>query len=333
MIIHLKTFVSEKREYWSELEKFLDRMETDPGYRMDMGQILRFHRLYQRTSADLAKLMNFSSQADIRRYLESLVSRAYGEIHETRHKDRDFSFFQWFFHTFPQTFRTHIHAFLLCLLVMLTGSLFGGAALILDPDAKDVLLPFSHLQISPSDRVAAEENEAEDRMKGAKAGFSSYLMTHNIRVSVFAMALGMTWGIGTIVLIFYNGVILGAVCADYMAAGESSFLLGWLLPHGSVEIPAILLAGQAGLVLAGALIGRNMSLNLKNRLRNISGDLLTLICGVGIMLIWAGFIEAFFSQYHEPLIPYALKTGFGLAEFFLLVCFLGKCGSASPEKN
>ena len=130
-------------------------------------------------------------------------------------------------------------------------------------------------------------------------------------------------------LIFYNGVILGAVCADYMAAGETQFLLGWLLPHGSVEIPAILLAGQAGLVLAGALTGRNMSLSLKNRLRNISGDLLTLICGVGIMLVWAGLIEAFFSQYHEPVIPYALKTGFGIAELFLLVCFLGKSGTAS----
>jgi len=329
MIIHLKTFIREKRNCWSELENFLDRMEKDPGYRMNISQIRQFHLLYQRASADLAKLMHFSSQAEIRRYLESLVSRAYGEIHETRHKDRDFSFFLWFFHIFPRTFRTHIRAFFLCLTVMLTGSVFGGAALLLDPEAKDVLMPFPHLQISPSERVAAEENAGADRMKGAKTGFSSYLMTHNIRVSVFAMALGMTWGIGTLVLIFYNGVILGAVCADYMAAGETQFLLGWLLPHGSVEIPAILLAGQAGLVLAGALTGRNMSLSLKNRLRNISGDLLTLICGVGIMLVWAGLIEAFFSQYHEPVIPYALKTGFGIAELFLLVCFLGKSGTAS----
>ena len=44
--------------------------------------------------------------------------------------------------------------------------------------------------------------------------------------------------------------ILGAVAVDYVADGQTRFLLGWLLPHGAIEIPAILIAGQAGLVLA-----------------------------------------------------------------------------------
>ena len=63
------------------------------------------------------------------------------------------------------------------------------------------------------------------------------------------------WGVGTIVMLFYNGVILGAVTVDYIRAGQTKFLAGWLLPHGAVEIPSILIAGQAGLVLALALIG------------------------------------------------------------------------------
>ena len=69
------------------------------------------------------------------------------------------------------------------------------------------------------------------------------------------MATGITWGAGTLILLFYNGVILGAVAADYIAGGQGVFLAGWLLPHGSIEIPAILLGGQAGFILAGALIG------------------------------------------------------------------------------
>jgi len=47
----------------------------------------------------------------------------------------------------------------------------------------------------------------------------------------------MTCGLGTIILLFYNGVILGAVVVDYILAGQATFLLGWLLPHGSFEIP------------------------------------------------------------------------------------------------
>jgi hypothetical protein len=48
--------------------------------------------------------------------------------------------------------------------------------------------------------------------------------------------------------------------------------------------------------------------------------------GVAVMLIWAGIIEAFFSQYHEPVIPYGAKIGFGVLELFLLVLFLTMSG-------
>ena len=134
-------------------------------------------------------------------------------------------------------------------------------------------------------------------------------------------------------MLFYNGVILGAVALDYVLAGETAFLLGWLLPHGVIEIPAIVLAGQAGLVLAGALIGWGRSISLKERLRNISGDLVTLIMGVAVMLIWAGIVEAFFSQYHEPVIPYEVKIGFGVLEFILLILFLAKSGRKAKGKG
>ena len=80
---------------------------------------------------------------------------------------------------------------------------------------------------------------------------------------------GMTWGIGTIILLFYNGVILGVICVDYVAAGQTTFLLGWLLPHGVIEIPAILIAGQCGLVLGKALIGHGDRAPLTARLRAI----------------------------------------------------------------
>ena len=94
-----------------------------------------------------------------------------------------------------------------------------------------------------------------------------------------------------------------------------------------VEIPAILLAGQGGLILATALIGRDSGLPLAQRLRLVWGDLVTLMGGVGIMLVWAGLIEGLFSQYHEPVLPYPVKIGFGVAELTLLVLFLTRAGA------
>jgi uncharacterized membrane protein SpoIIM required for sporulation len=239
----------------------------------------------------------------------------------------------WFFSTFPRTFRKHVRAFWICLTAMMIGGIFGGFVITVDPSSKAVLMPFSHLHGDPSERVANEESAEADRLAGGKTSFSSYLITHNTKVSIFTFALGLTWGLGTLIMLFYNGVILGAVALDYVLAGETWFLFGWLLPHGVVEIPAIVLAGQSGLVLAGALIGWGQPVSLRTRFRKIGGDLVTLIFGIAIMLTWAGVVEAFFSQYHEPVIPYAAKIGFGALELILLIWFLTRSGRRAESSK
>ena len=326
MIIDLPRFIAGERPFWIELERELDVLEARPDRRLTLEQVRHFHWLYERTAADLARMVTFSSEPETRRYLESLVARTYGEIHEIREHRRRLQPVQWFFQTLPQAFRRHARAFLLSVGITLAGCAFGGLAIALDPAAKPVLMPFPHLQQDPARRVAQEEAEAGDRLAGHKTSFSAFLMTHNTRVSILTLALGMTWGIGTIIMLFYNGVLLGAVAVDYIRAGQLRFLLGWLLPHGVVEIPAILIAGQAGLILALALIGWGRRTPLRVRLREISTDVVTLIFGVALLLVWAGFVEGFLSQYHEPVIPYSVKIGFGLVELSLLALFLARSG-------
>jgi uncharacterized membrane protein SpoIIM required for sporulation len=329
MIIDIQRFVAAERPWWTELEKTLDAIEAEPAHRMSLAEVRRFHHLYQRAAADLARLSTFASEPELRRYLENLVARAYGEVQEVRERRHKLHPLNWFFGTLPRTFRRHLRAFWLSLGITLAGCLFGGLALSLDSDAKAVLMPFPHLQQDPAKRVAQEEQATKDRLAGHKTSFSAQLMTHNTRVSIFTMAMGVTWGLGTTLLLFYNGVILGAVAVDYVSAGQTSFLLGWLLPHGAVEIPAILVAGQAGLVLASALVGWGKPVRLRARLREVSGALVTLIFGVGVLLVWAGFVESFLSQYHEPVLPYWVKIGFGLVEITLLTLFLARSGAGS----
>ncbi len=327
MIIDLQKFLAAERPCWAELERMLNQLENEPNMTLDLAKLKRFHYLYERTSADLGKLMTFASEPETRRYLETLVARAYGEIHETREKPHRLRPIHWFFNTFPQTFRHHIRAFWFTVVITIVGCAFGGMAVAFDPGSKAVIMPFSHLLGDPAERVAKEEQATHDRMAGERGGFSAMLMTHNTKVSIFTMALGITWGVGTILSLFYNGVILGAVVVDYVLAGQGKFVAGWLLPHGSFEIPAILIAGQAGLILGRALIGRGDRASLAARFRAVSSDLVTLIFGVAIMLVWAGFVESFLSQYHEPVIPYSFKIIFGLAELGFLTWFLAKSGS------
>jgi uncharacterized membrane protein SpoIIM required for sporulation len=335
MIIDLQKFVASERPFWSELESQLDKLETNPQYQMPLEQLRHFHYLYERTSADLARIMTFSSEPDTRRYLENLVARAYGEIHETRAKQHRFSLLAWFLQTLPQAFRRHGNAFWLSAAVTMAGVIFGGFAMAFDPQSKPAVLPpmfASHLG-DPSERVAREEQSAPEWLTGAKGRFSALLMQNNITQSVKALAFGMTFGVGTIIVLFYNGVILGLIAVDYVRAGQTVFLLGWLMPHGVIEIPAFVIAGQSGLILGGALIGWGQRNTVTERLRAISPDLVTLIFGVALLLVWAGFIEAFLSQYHEPVIPYWVKIAFGTVEMVLLTLFLSRPGNRLPRNS
>lgn len=331
MIIDLKRFTETERPFWTELEAILERLDRDPDTRLNLEEIRRVHYLYERASAGLGKLMTFAVAPETRAYLEALVSRAYSEVHETRDQPRSFRFAAWFFQTFPQTFRRQIRSFAVSCAITVIGIAVGAVLISGNAENKSILLPFGHLHGDPNERVAREERAAGQHTAAEEAAFSAQLMTHNTQVSISTLALGMTYGVGTVISLFYNGLILGAVAWDYITAGQTLFLLGWLLPHGVVEIPSILIAGQAGLLLASALVGWGKRATLQQRLHEISNDLLTLIGGVACLLIWAGLIEGFLSQRHEPEIPYAAKILFGMVEFVILSIFLTQSGKEKPQ--
>jgi uncharacterized membrane protein SpoIIM required for sporulation len=321
VIIDISRFVEAERPHWNALEKSLAWLEANPGAPLSLSEIENLHLLYQRASSDLARVPD----GELKRYLEWLVSRAYAEIHEARDKQR-FRPWKWLTEEYPRTFRHHIRAFQLAAILTIGGVAFGALAVKIDPEAKNVIMPFDALQVTPAERVAHEREDAGKHMSGVKTRFSAQLMTHNTQVALTVLAMGMTFGFGTIIMLFYNGVILGAVAFDYIHGGEGIFLMGWLLPHGVIEIPAILVGGQAGLLIAHALIGWGSRISRAERLRRVSRDIVTLAAGAALMLVWAGIIESFLSQYHEPVIRYGTKIAFGLVEAALLTSYLAFAG-------
>ena len=325
MILDVPKFVASERPYWQELNSILDRLDNDPYSRLSLAELTRLRYLYGRGASALARLAPFS-EIEAREYLESLVARAYAACHPNRGEAQRFRPKRWLLETLPQTFRRHARAFALSVALTVAGSSFGSLALLLDPNAKAVLMPFSALLQSPAERVKHEETQKKDRIGPFRSTFAAQLVTHNIKVALTTFALGASWGIGSAVLLFYNGVTLGAVIADYARAGYGPFVAGWLLPHGVIEIPAILVAGQAAFVLASGIIGWGNGVNRRARLRAVGGDILTLAGGSAVLLIWAGIIEAFLSQYHYPVLPYGVKIAFGLIEAILLTAYLWKAG-------
>jgi hypothetical protein len=47
--------------------------------------------------------------------------------------------------------------------------------------------------------------------------------------------------------------------------------------------------------------------------------------------VWAGLIESFLSQHHEPAVPYAAKIAFGVAQLAALIWWLARSGSGASK--
>jgi len=327
VILNVEQFLKNERPFWDELEAMLLRMEQDALAQWSLEENRRFYYLYRRSASGLAQLTAFSTSPEVYGALEALVARAYAQIHQHRKSTTRFNPRVWVRETFPGAVRRRYKALLVACTITFLGTLFGMVALAIDDEAKAVIMPFSHLLGDPADRVAMEESVAlQDGLEMPHATFAATLMVNNIRVSILALSLGIVWGLGTLIVLFYNGIIIGAVTLDYLLAGQGVFLLGWLLPHGSVEIPSILFAGQAGFVLGYAILGHGNPHPLRKRLRDVAPDTVTIMFGVAILLVWAGIVESFFSQYHEPFVPYWAKILFGSVQLAALAFYLSFSG-------
>lgn len=331
MILDLERFQAQARPRWDSLESLLAVLEARPGRQLCPEEAEQLQELYTKVAADLNRVTHGALVPELRQYLERLVARAYAELHYVPPTRSEL--WQWrrwlrIFTAFPETFRRQARYFAFAVLITALGCAMGGLAVRYDPASVDVLLPADYLR-DPGKRVQAEE-KGENRHSNStqmEAAFSAQLIRHNIEVSLLAAALGVTFGIGTALLLFENGVLLGAVAVRYTQQGFGLFVAAWLLPHGVFEIPSILIAGQAGFYLARLLLRRREDRDVRQSMR----EWLVLVAGLALMLSWAGIMEAFFSQRHQPEFPYAFKVAIAGAELVLLTVYLLVIGRRKPS--
>src|SRR5262249_57470980 len=118
-----------------------------------------------------------------------------------------------------------------------------------------------------------------------------FLFTHNVQVTLLAFAAGITFGIGSAWLVFYNGLGMGALGAVFLQADQGLAFATGILPHGVLEIPAMLLGGASGLMLGQALIQARPWSRIDELIRR-GADALFLVWGCVPLLAVAALLEA-----------------------------------------
>lgn len=327
-------FMRARAPLWEELEKLLAKVDQAGLKSLDIDEARRFGNLYRSVSSDLIRARTEAVDASVVDYLNDLVARCYAHIYAGS-GNRGRRILRFYLRDFPRLFRKELPAIALSTAILLAGGAIGAVFTAVDPDSLGVLIPEQHQAHTPQERVAEDESTGGLGDGQEAAAFSSFLFTHNIKVTFLVFALGITFGIGTVAVLFYNGVPLGALAMQYHQAGQGLFFWAWILPHGIPELTVVFIAGGAGLVLARGIL-------MPGRLRrrdSIAAEARTagkLVVGGMPLLILAGLIEGTISQMHEPVIPYwaklvfAVLVGTGVYAYLFLA---GRSGEAEPAED
>jgi uncharacterized membrane protein SpoIIM required for sporulation len=154
---------------------------------------------------------------------------------------------------------------------------------------------------------------------------SSEIMTNNMTVAFMSYATGIAAGIGTLYMMFFNGLLMGVIGTACALAGMSLSLWSFVAPHGALELPAIFVAGGAGLRIAHGLLFPGL-LPRKDSLAIAGRDATMLVLGTVPILIIAGTIEAFVSP---TGLAVPLKFAMSAALLVLLGTYLFMVGRES----
>jgi uncharacterized membrane protein SpoIIM required for sporulation len=298
--VNLATFLDRRRREWKELEALLDRVEGSGLRSLEPQEAVAFARLYRRAASDLNQAQTFVTGEATVRYLNDLVARCYLIIHAR--KDPDWrNVLGRLVLGYPAVFRRFLPHFLLAAGLCLLGAVFGFLASYYDGGvARSFLLPTDMPMIQPGQERPGAAGAGE------LAAFSGFLFRHNLSVTLVAFALGMTFGLGTAWLMFENGVILGALAAVFVEAGETLAFCTGVLPHGVLELPACLLGGAGGFVLAQALLRVRPWPRAQELARSVR-DALWLVAGCVPLLAVAAFLEAVVARAPSALLDSGLK--------------------------
>jgi uncharacterized membrane protein SpoIIM required for sporulation len=295
----LSTFLQKRRPLWRELENSLQRVEGSGLEALDDEQAVRFGVLYRTAASDLNQAQTFVSGDATVQYLNDLVARCYMVIYGRSRTDV-LGLLRYLCWGYPAVFRRYVSHFLLATAIFAAGTGFGYLAAYFDPlTARSFLLPTEMSMIQP-------DQESPLLTSGELAAGASFYFTHNTSVSLVTLALGLTFGIGTAWIVWYTGIITGALLAVFVEAGQFTAFCTGILPHGVLEIPAFLIASAAGFLLAQGMIRARPWPRLQE-LARCGKEALFLFGGCVPLLAMAGMLEIGVARVPERYLGEGVK--------------------------
>ena len=327
-------FRKEREGGWMELEVLVGKALGRGLKVLTPDQLRRLPVLYRAALSSLAVARRTALDRALVSYLEDLSARADLAVYASRRPARK-PLRRFVAAVFPRSVRALYRELALATLSFALGIV---VACCLTLDDSQWYYAFVSADMASGRDPGAETSKLKSMLyDGGDTGaaglsvFASYLFTHNAKVGMMAFALGFAAGVPTVLLLFANGLTMGAFIALYARRGLLLPLLGWLLPHGVPELTAMLLCGAAGLALGRAVIfpGNHRA---RDALWLAGRQAALVVLGSVLLFAVAGVIEGVFRQVVQDDVIRFCVASFNLVWVVFWLAMAGRFGPPAGQE-
>ena len=315
-------FIQRNEGTWARLADHTRRARRSVS-RLGPGELDQLVADYQRTSAHLSHARAAYADAGLTARLTRLVAEANGVIYGRRPRSLA-GLARFFALTFPGAVwhaRRFVLVSALCLLVpaVVVAAWIGTSDAALDAAAPDAV------------REAYLEEDFEAYYSSDPAAqFATQVTVNNIQVAILAFAAGIVFCLGAAYILIFNGANVGIAAGLFVAAGESPKFFGLILPHGLLELTAVIVAGAAGIQMGWAIIAPG-DRTRTDALAEEGRRSVVIVLGLIVAFVVAGSIEGFVTGSGLSTL---VRVGIGVAvevAFLLYVVVQGRKAAALGE--
>lgn len=311
-------FVALRQASWETFRRRAVDLEQNGVGHLTGDEVLAFAAAYRAVAADLARAVTYGVDERAVAHLERIVTAGHNALYGMR-RVRRLPARRLLLGILPGAVVRRRREVVTAALLFLIPAAVGFGLIRERPATADQVLPDVMLA-----RAAAGSTRQAEGTGYAEAPspylplVASHIITNNVQVAIAAFAFGITAGIGTALVLTFNGLFFGAVLGHFANVGVAGWLLTFVAGHGVLELTAIFIAGGAGLRVARALIAPG-DLARSDALVIAGREALQLVGAATCLLLLAGTIEGLLSASDAPA---PLKLAVSGASAALLVLYL-----------
>jgi uncharacterized membrane protein SpoIIM required for sporulation len=196
---------------------------------------------------------------------------------------------------------------------------------------------YAHVLFDPEQLAEYEamfDPAADSDRLGRESGTDLYMfgvyVMNNVSIGFRTFASGLLAGVGPVLVLLLNGVLIGGVAGHLTAVGHGEPFWRFVVGHSAPELLAIVIAGGAGLQLGMALISPGR--RTRGRALVEAGTAgARLVLGAFAMLVFAAFVEAYWSSLAQ--VPDPVRYGVGGLLWLAIGLWLWRGGRGGVEPD